>query len=381
MISFLNKAGGAGKPNIFIQEDEPAIKDGIWFKKAKSNYNKLIVADAISASISEKLLSKKISGFYWENTPVVDNEIYFFGRSSGETTSTKYNIVTGEETAIASPSFWKCRPLVAIGTDIYLFVGSGAMGFSVYNTLTDTYSTKNTTPEWYYGGGNAVLYNNEIYLFGFFGSNNLAKAYRYNPEDNTWYSLATPPITVADSNNTFLTNIIGDNVYIYYGTSAYKYDIINNTYTELTAVPVDTKLATSFVVNSTIYIVGGSSKSNSCISYDISADTYTVLDDLINTVTYGGAAVINNTVYITGAVNNTTGNMLSLTFISVSFAPNSVVIHNGNTYSTALLTQPANTEGKLVTKFNNIYTTDNAGELITTEEKYYGNGTEWVLIN
>ena len=90
--------------------------------------------------------------------------------------------------------------------------------------------------------------------------------------------------------------------------------------------------------------------------------------------------VVDNTIYVT--TTEAPHNIISIGFGGdVSFDPNSVVIQNGNTYSTALLTQPANTEGKLVTPFKNIYTTDNAGEIITTEEKYYGNGTDWVLIN
>lgn len=382
MISFLNRGsgGGSSKANIFIQNTEPETKEGIWFKKTSSSYDKLITADTISSRINEALLTKTINNFYDANIPVIGNELYFFGRASGSTTSSKYNVITGEETSITNLSVYRCRPLFAVGTNIYLFEGMGAMDFKVYDTLTNAYSTKASLPEFYYGNGNAVLYNNEIYLFGFFTNSNLPKAYKYNIENNTWSALAEPPITADTSNMTVLVNIVGDNVYIFYGTSAYKYNIADNSYTSLTSVPVNTKYAISFTMNSIIYIVGGESKNNSFISYDVTTDTYTTLNDLTYTVERAGAAIIGNTVYIVGMVNTSIGQMMSLTFISVNFEANSVVLHNGSTYKTALLTQPDNVQGRVTTSFTNAYMTDSSGNLITTDEKYYGNGTSWVEI-
>ena len=54
MIRFLNKGsgGGSSKANIFIQNTEPETKEGIWFKKASSSYDKLITADTISGDMS-----------------------------------------------------------------------------------------------------------------------------------------------------------------------------------------------------------------------------------------------------------------------------------------------------------------------------------------
>ena len=43
-IKFLNKGNSKSIPNIFMQEIEPSIKNGIWLKSSQT-FNNLIITD------------------------------------------------------------------------------------------------------------------------------------------------------------------------------------------------------------------------------------------------------------------------------------------------------------------------------------------------
>lgn len=384
MISFLNRgSGGGGKPNIFIQEDEPTIKDGIWFKKAKSNYNKLIVADSLTATPYFELLGEQLYGHYSTAPIAIGNDIYMFG-SNGDPwkKSEKYNVITKEFMSLPDTPISGAFNTYYLGNNIIRL--ENMTNYFEFNISNNTMSEKlNRSFSFKSSPFDRVVYKDGK-AHNFIGTNH----YILDVAANTLSSIAGTPLSIRPkqaweegSDDIYLINTDTTNK-----DANYKYTISTNTYKKLAAMP-DGFVALDAVtlLNGRIHVFGvnGSTVDRAAhYVYDIATDTWSKGLENVYVNGNGCAVTIDNSIYITQSSADTNYNhILKYTEPVVNFDPNSVVIQNGNTYSTALLTQPANTEGKLVTKFNNIYTTDNAGEIITTEEKYYGNGTDWVLIN
>lgn len=390
MISFLNKGSGTGasKANVFIQEAEPETKEGIWFKKASSSYDKLITADTISSTP------------YFEVGPT---QLYQH----------------------------KEVPSIAVGTDIYMFSDATTASNKAekYNTITDTCSNLaeyNPTSDKLSNGGslfwdeslNAIgIINNKDYTHYMLDTN----IYDNNGSVNsqfTWYSHMLLPnfnnniynaaastllilnninknvtrvaIPVTDYYSGWHTILKGNSIYLfpcdsYNMLKTYRYDIDTNSFTELASMPYGT-LKSVAELNNNIHIFGIKDSGNypqynKHYIYNINTDTWTEAPDLSTPVTlFSRAVTINDTIYITSADANAK-TILKYREPSISFEPNSVVLQNGSTYKTALLTQPANVQGRVTTSFDKAYMTDSSGNLITTDEKYYGNGTEWIAIN
>lgn len=390
MISFLNKGsgGGSSKANVFIQDTEPETKEGIWFKKTAGTYNKLITADTISSTP------------YFEVGPT---QLYQH----------------------------KEVPSIAVGTDIYMFSGvtTDSNKAEKYNTITDTCSNLaeyNPTSDELANGGslfwdeslNAIgIINNKDYTHYMLDTN----SYDNNGSVNspfTWYShmllpnfnnniynAAASALLILNNINKNVTRVDipvtgyvgswhtilkGNSIYLfpcdsYNMLKTYRYDIDTNSFTELASMPYGT-LKSVAELNNNIHIFGIKDSGNypqynKHYIYNINTDTWTEAPDLSTPVTlFSRAVTINDTIYITSADANEK-TILKYREPSISFEPNSVVLQNGSTYKTALLTQPANVQGRVTTSFDKAYMTDSSGNLITTDERYYGNGTEWIAIN
>lgn len=389
MISFLNKGsgGGSSKANVFIQEAEPETKEGIWFKKTAGIYNKLITADTISSEP------------YFEIGPT---QLY-----------QHYEV-----------------PSIAVGTDIYMFsdATTDSNKAEKYNTITDTCSNLaeyNPTSDELSNGGslfwdeslNAIgIINNKDYTHYMLDTNIYANSGSVNSQftwynrmllpnlNNNIYNAATSALLILNNINKNVTRVAipvtgyvgswhtilkGNSIYLfpcdsYNMLKAYRYDIDTNSFTELASMPYGT-LKSVAELNNNIHIFGIKDSENypqynKHYIYNINTDTWTEAPDLSTPVTlYSRAVTINDTIYITSADANAK-TILKYREPSISFEPNSVVLHNGSTYKTALLTQPDNAQGRVTTSFANAYMTDSSGNLITTDEKYYGNGTSWVEI-
>lgn len=390
MISFLNKGsgGGSSKANVFIQEAEPETKEGIWFKKTAGTYNKLITADTISS------------------------EPYF---EIGPTQLYQHKEV----------------PSIAVGTDIYMFSGvtTDSNKAEKYNTITDTCSNLaeyNPTSDELANGGslfwdeslNAIgIINNKDYTHYMLDTNIYDNSGSVNSQftwyshmllpnfNNNIYNAAASALLILNNINKNVTKVAipvtgyysgwhtilkGNSIYLfpcdsYNMLKTYRYDIDTNSFTELASMPYGT-LKSVAELNNNIHIFGIKDSGNypqynKHYIYNINTDTWTEAPDLSTPVTlYSRAVTINDTIYITSADANAK-TILKYREPSISFEPNSVVLQNGSTYKTALLTQPANVQGRVTTSFDKAYMTDSSGNLITTDERYYGNGTEWIAIN
>ena len=398
MIRFLNtgSGGGSSKANIFIQDTEPEIKEGIWFKKTAGTYDKLITADTIS---SEPYFELGPTQLYMHNetAPVaVGTDIYLFGGSNSDYKCEKINTINNIATALpdineSGYTSWNTVYVPSRGI-IRLEAGTMYKNFGLSSQAVVSSGSRSASFTGQYDRKqNLPLLDNDLY---FINQNSNINIYNFSTENIT----TKTGISVGAY---FLPYIIQkqNSNYIYcfntsYGgqtnnDSNYKYDILTNTYQKIAPLP-DGKMALQNIayLNDKIHIFGIRLFSTSAdvdvtqhYIYNTDTDTWDIGIPITTKITQTSKAVtIGDTIYITNAgANNLT--ILKYREPMINFEPNSVVLQNGNTYKTALLTQPDNTQGRVTTSFNNAYMTDNSGNLITTDEKYYGNGTEWIAIN
>ena len=159
-IRFINngKGGSSGVSlNVFMQENEPTEKNGIWFK-ANKEYKEIITDKSIYASEA------------WNLDKI--------------------------EKLKAIPYQFKYGSAVAVGTDIYLFGSDDSSYYTTaykYNTLTDTYTKLTNIPSNSFYSGSAVVIGTDVYLLGGVNSNNRRKAYKYDTLSNIYTSLTNIP--------------------------------------------------------------------------------------------------------------------------------------------------------------------------------------------
>lgn len=390
MISFLNKGsgGGSSKANVFIQEAEPETKEGIWFKKTAGTYNKLITADTISSEPYFEIGPTQLYQHMEVPSIAVGTDIYMFsGVTTASNKAEKYNTITdtcsnlaeynptSDELANGGSLFWD-ESLNAIG----IINNKDYTHYMLDTNIYDNSGSVNSQFTWY---SHMLLpnFNNNIY-------NAAASALLILNNINKNVTRVAIPVT--DYYSSWHTILKGNSIYLfpcdsYNMLKTYRYDIDTNSFTELASMPYGT-LKSVAELNNNIHIFGIKDSGNypqynKHYIYNINTDTWTEAPDLSTPVTlFSRAVTINDTIYITSADANAK-TILKYREPSISFEPNSVVLQNGSTYKTALLTQPANVQGRVTTSFDKAYMTDSSGNLITTDEKYYGNGTEWIAIN
>ena len=182
-IRFINNGKGGGQassiPNIFVQQNEPTIKKGIWLQT-----------------------NKELEHIYG------DDDIFIAGewKPDGVYRAIPYDFYSGSATAI--------------DTDIYLFGGNTNSSYRKaykYNTLTNTY-TRLTDIPYPFSSGSAAAVGNYIYLFGGNGDNNAV--YKYNTLTNTYTQLTDIPYPFSSGT----VAVIGTDIYLFGSgkTSYYK---------------------------------------------------------------------------------------------------------------------------------------------------------------
>ena len=336
------------KLNIYTQLTEPTKKDGLWLKT--SNTPTSIVDDENVYTGGEWNLDKMSElkaipySFYSGSATSIGTDIYIFGGSGGDTRAYKYDTTTDTYTQLTNiPYSFREGSTASVGTDIYLF-GSASGSFQTaykYNTLTDTYTQLTIVPySFYYGGAASV--GTDIYLFGSKASGSYETAYKYNTLTDTYTQLANIPYS------------------FYYGGTA--------------------------SVGTDIYLFGGGSSNTTAYKYDTTTDTYTQLTNIPYKFHRGSAVSVNGDIYLFGGSNDTANTKVQLlSVLPKEYADNSIVIANNskiNRYKTKLIDTEV-TNG-LKYDFNDFWyatTENNTTTFDTTIEKYVGDGTTWTKIN
>jgi hypothetical protein len=280
------KAIGSGstddniQSNIFVQEDEPENKTGLWIKSS-SLYNNVDFIDSGENFSWERTTS--ITAVRETTTALVGDTIYYFGGlvSGGNATNHVSTIDTKTD---------NCMPMVS----------------------TMTYAAYGIT---------AVAHGTDIYLFG---GRNASAYYNYARKFDTLTKKFTTLTALPYNVGQIASAIIGTDIYLFGGaissgqtTNVYKYNILSNSYTQLTSLPSKRNCATVCAYGTDIYVFGGhdGTSLSDAYKYDTLTNTYTRIADLPQGLWGAGIQLINNKFYIFGGVNNATGKISNITYI------------------------------------------------------------------
>lgn len=214
--------------------------------------------------------------------------------------------------AYASASFM-------IGDDIYVVGGiTSSLGITnstqVYNTLTNTWSTKADYPLAVHGFIGFSI-NDIGYCVGGLNGYLLAtdEMYSYDPSTNAWTASTSYPFAFSAFSR---VPVINDEAYSVgvlpqVGISGviYKFNPTNATWTEVTEQPITPRIG-SFVtaIDSNIYIIGGQDLENVAYSevliYNVTTDTWSTGADMITPRALGATFLHGNKIYTVGGQDN-----------------------------------------------------------------------------
>ena len=376
------KSSGEVKPNIFMQEDEPTTKDGIWLKGSYQVDN--IVADE-NVFASEEWNTVKMSNlkaipyqFYSGSAVAIGTDVYLLGGSGNAAIAYKYDTLTDTYTRLTNiPYQFYSGSAVAIGTNVYLFGSEFTSYYKKaykYDTLTNTYTQLTDIPYSFYRGS-AVSVGTNVYLFG--GEEDKTRAYKYDTLTDTYTQLTNIPYNFYSGS----AISIGTNVYLLGGSGGsiqfYKYDTLTDTYTKLTDIPYGFSYGSAISIGINVYLLG-STGTTTTYKYDTLTDTYTKLTNIPYSF-YQGSAVFNGTdVYLFGGNPNPTKVQI-MTMIPNDYGNNSIVISQGGFTKKTNIANYGIQNAKFY--YDRVYYQNENGELLNTIPTYNGNGTEWVKIS
>lgn len=389
-IRFLNNGSkSSAKLNIFMQETEPDIKNGIWLQSNKS-FDKIISANNIYNEPYwnyDEMSSLKPIPYNVDKARgvLLDTNVYFFGGNSGTDgnhgynyySSYKYNLKTDTYTGLAQP-LKRCSESVIIpyNNEIYIFGSSeSSWGKNAYkyNTFSNNYTSLKDIP-YEFGAGSGVLYKDNIYLFGGNGGKN--NAYLYNIRNNNYSSLNNIPYDfcsgccVEINGNIYLLG--GEvNTVMDYSKYNYKYNIATNTYARVSDIPFSFNYGSAISVGNNIFLFGGNSSKKTACVYNTVTDTYQNIQNIPNDFSNGFAIYNESKLYL---FSQKKVQIMELPL--KNFEHNSIVIdESSSNYETEIIT--TDVENGLHYKFKDIFfNTENGFD--NTIPTYYGDGTQWI---
>ena len=390
-----NKAAGANI-NIFVQEDEPEKKEGLWIKTSQTKPNDI--------SINKLGLTLEWAWEKW-TTPVqtaynrvvkYKNYLYSFcGRNASNSpldVAFMFNLKTNTAETITPYPTPTIGPAIGIVDDkIYLFGGAIDGGKTaksyMYDIETDTYTPIKDLPDTIQQSG-FVTVGTDIYIIGGSGASGYStKTYKYDTLTDTYTTLANIPVGMGTH------ACVHKDGFIYtfgglrsggYNQTSYKYDIANNTYTTIKSFPVNRGHYAAGVIGDDIYIFGGYYGGGTYIydvyKYDTTTDTYTKMPNMSNTWFNGGYTSDGNIMYLVNGEH--LGESTDLNIVSKygyinkkEFANDTIVI------STDEDLYNANILNNITTFFDNIVLYNAAENVYQTNlPAYYGDGEKWISL-
>lgn len=398
---------GEGELNIFIQEEEPETKDGIWIKSSELDYDNIDYL-ANNPTVSwNRLGSRSFTDRRECGVALLGNYIYIFGgTASASVMSTnsvvRYNITNGAvETLGTFPFSTYSTFCVPHGTDIYCFGGRNGNGVYNYAYKYDSIANNCTAIKSLpiaLGQIGGTIIGDDVYLFGgTTSSGRTANAYKYNIPTNTYTQLASLPTI----RNTIAVVNLGTDIYLFGGlgvteclADAYKYDTLTDTYTKLADVPVAGFGMGAIVYNNQIYVFGGSITGTSSVNktyiYNPATDTYAEAGTMFYTTgrIQNATVLVDNNIYV---VSGQSGNSTSYGYdpcepFCIGYIQKGEIqqpIENYTNDKNTLILYcnqngvPVTISDKSECNILDVYHYSTETGLDKTLPIYYGNGTEW----
>lgn len=373
------KTKSPATPDVFVQKEEPDVKNGVWLNSDKS-FNKIDILTNYQETEEWQEAQKisDMSGINVSNMLTCNNTVYLITNSTIYSYDVKNNIVNAvisdlniqqsfiyndtiyyinseylSETSEYNHRIYKVEGISS--SEIYTFTNGGGdiqricvvedllymfkqKKIYTYSFLTEEFNTINVTlepPFSYFNSGNALYYNGYIYLMG---NNNSSNA-----------------------------------------TQSYKFDVNLQTLTKLTNVPYSCYGCVECLIGNKIYIMGSNNANayKKFYIYDIETDTYEQQDDVVYEVYSGCGLYVDNTLLV---YSNRNQYLQKLAFsTNLVYDENTVCIIDGNTYKTKLLNyDEAKISGDLLYKFDDVKYFDTTTGIDDSISTYYGDGEKWV---
>jgi hypothetical protein len=388
-----NKAAGANI-NIFVQEDEPEKKEGLWIKTSQTKPN----------NISINKLGLKLE-WAWEKwtTPVnnaynrvvkYENYLYSFcGRDSNNnlTNSTfKFNLNTNTAESITPYPINTSASAIGIVNDkIYLFGGATKIATSyVYDIKTDTYTPIKDLPVGTQQAG-FVTIGTDVYIFGGASttSGNSTEVYKYDTLTDTYTKMAGMPVGYCTHCCIYKDGF----VYIFgglksggYNQTSFKYNVANNTYTTIKSFPVNRGHYAAGIIGDDIYVFGGYYGGGTYIydvyKYNTTTDTYTKMPNMSNTWFNGGYVSDGNIVYLVNGEHLGESNDLNV-ISKYGYINKKEFVNDTIVISTDEDLYNANILNNVNTYFNDVLLYSVAENVYQTNlPAYYGDGEKWISL-
>lgn len=387
-----NVASSGAEINVFIQEEEPEKKNGIWLKKENNGVNNISFTNATIGEKWEKLQEPTPIVASYQRVVKYGNCLYVFGGrlSSGEFTNKayKYNLTDKTFSNLADmPIALASGAIGIVGTNIYLLCGFTTNGYSSdiykYDILSDSYTKIGNLPQAFAHCMWGTV-GTDIYVLGgttdggYAGT--LNTVYKFDTLTETYEEMAKLP----NECRTGSATVVGTDIYMFSGNektspikNVVKYDTLTNSHTTLAALPKNhTHLATG-VIGDDIYLIGGflnSAGTTFVYKYSISSDTFTSLTSTPHAIYNTGYCNDGTSVYLVGG--QTAGGYLDDIVkynISgdVSYEEDTLVITtNENLYS-------AKISNNLSVSFNDVYIYNAEENGFINSTAYYGDGSKW----
>ena len=266
-----DKGSGSGASlNIFVQEEEPELKRGIWLKTNEYTKQQIFVVDENDIVISE--------GGTWDTDGAHINLPHHNG----------YACATAVDTIM-----YYCGGQDAYAYDLY-----------AYDTVANQYTALKDIP-FKFGWGGFCALDGCLYFFG--GRYATTTAYKYDIANDYYTKLANIPVgfvsVVATPLNGKIYLITGRpdaNSSTRYNT-IYEYDPLNDTYklANATIHSGDCKGAVGF--GNSLYIFGSDQNPNTCYRYDPTTDTSTKMNNIPFNCVDTYACATNDAIYLVGS--------------------------------------------------------------------------------
>jgi N-acetylneuraminic acid mutarotase len=249
---------------------------------------------------------------------VINNSIYFFGGGSRwYLSATRYQAIYKYDgnnwivyDSIPDDNTWGMESVV-IDNDVYLFAGHrfGARNVRKYNVPSKTWTYLNLSPNLLTFGSTFVYANNHIYLLQRSGN-----VYEYDLLNDTW-QIKTPNSIPGYS---LSSAVYQDEIYVigFYDSTFshpfYKYTPATDSWNQLATIPYQVTKCAMEVIGDKIYCAGGSFQGNpserydSLLVYDIVSDTWTIDQfELSSKRVWMADAFYNNSFYVLGGLDTT----------------------------------------------------------------------------